>query len=300
MFVFEDIVTLDHRAIQRVIREVDNNDLMLALKVASDEVKNIIFRNMSTRMAETFKEEMEYMGPVRLRDVEEAQSRIVAVIRRLEEAGEIVIARGGEMILLSNVIKAPKLAARAGKKTIVVQRHVSDLPSSVDDRQREMEAVAAAKEEAAKLRRQAEQYYESVREQLAREKEEWQLEKERLMQEARARGYEDGYAAGREEALSEHRALIEQARRLAERANTEFYARIESTAEAMLEVALKVAERIIGAALEGDRNAFFAARAPSIAGSAPANGSGRLCASARLRNRGRTKRAAEICVSASR
>ncbi|NNU82579.1 flagellar motor switch protein FliG [Geobacillus sp. BMUD] len=95
MFVFEDIVTLDHRAIQRVIREVDNNDLMLALKVASDEVKNVIFRNMSTRMAETFKEEMEYMGPVRLRDVEEAQSRIVAVIRRLEEAGEIVIARGG-------------------------------------------------------------------------------------------------------------------------------------------------------------------------------------------------------------
>ncbi|OQP07980.1 flagellar motor switch protein FliG [Geobacillus sp. 46C-IIa] len=95
MFVFEDIVTLDNRAIQRVIREVDNNDLMLALKVASDEVKDIVFRNMSTRMAETFKEEMEYMGPVRLRDVEEAQSRIVAVIRRLEETGEIVIARGG-------------------------------------------------------------------------------------------------------------------------------------------------------------------------------------------------------------
>jgi flagellar motor switch protein FliG len=95
MFVFEDIVTLDNRAIQRVIREVDNNDLMLALKVASDEVKEIVFRNMSTRMAETFKEEMEFMGPVRLRDVEEAQSRIVSVIRRLEEAGEIVIARGG-------------------------------------------------------------------------------------------------------------------------------------------------------------------------------------------------------------
>lgn len=95
MFVFEDIVTLDNRAIQRVIREVDNNDLMLALKVASDEVKEIVFRNMSTRMAETFKEEMEYIGPIRLRDVEEAQSRIVAIIRRLEEAGEIVIARGG-------------------------------------------------------------------------------------------------------------------------------------------------------------------------------------------------------------
>lgn len=95
MFVFEDIVTLDNRAIQRVIREVDNADLLLALKVSSDEVKEVIFRNMSSRMAETFKEEMEFMGLVRLRDVEEAQSRIVAVIRRLEEAGEIVVARGG-------------------------------------------------------------------------------------------------------------------------------------------------------------------------------------------------------------
>ncbi|OLO40892.1 flagellar motor switch protein FliG [Alkalihalophilus pseudofirmus] len=95
MFVFEDIVTLDNRSIQRVIRDVENEDLQLSLKVASDEVKDIIFTNMSQRMAETFKEEMEFMGPVRLRDVEEAQSRIVAVIRRLEEAGEIVIARGG-------------------------------------------------------------------------------------------------------------------------------------------------------------------------------------------------------------
>lgn len=95
MFVFEDIVTLDNRAIQRVIRECDNEDLILALKVASEEVKEIVFKNMSTRMAETFRDEMEYMGPVRLRDVEEAQTRIVAVIRRLEEAGEIVIARGG-------------------------------------------------------------------------------------------------------------------------------------------------------------------------------------------------------------
>lgn len=95
MFVFEDIVILDNRAIQRVIREVENEDLRLALKVASDEVKEIVFKNMSQRMAETFKEEMEYMGPVRLRDVEEAQTRIVAIIRRLEDIGEIVIARGG-------------------------------------------------------------------------------------------------------------------------------------------------------------------------------------------------------------
>ncbi|MGM0840743.1 MAG: flagellar motor switch protein FliG [Bacillota bacterium] len=95
MFVFEDIVTLDGRSIQRVIRDCANEDLLLSLKVSSDEVKEVVFRNMSNRMVETLKEEMEFMGPVRLRDVEEAQSRIVAVIRRLEDSGEIIIARGG-------------------------------------------------------------------------------------------------------------------------------------------------------------------------------------------------------------
>lgn len=95
MFVFENIVGLDNRSIQRVIRDVDNNDLMLALKAASEEVRDAVFRNMSTRMAETFKEEMQYMGPVRLRDVEEAQGRIVGIIRRLEDTGEIIISRGG-------------------------------------------------------------------------------------------------------------------------------------------------------------------------------------------------------------
>ncbi|GAA4871556.1 flagellar motor switch protein FliG [Paenibacillus vulneris] len=95
MFVFEDIVNIDNRSIQRIIRDIENADLQLALKVASEEVRDAIFKNMSKRMAETFKEEMEFMGPVRLRDVEEAQTRIVATIRRLEEAGEIIIARGG-------------------------------------------------------------------------------------------------------------------------------------------------------------------------------------------------------------
>lgn len=95
MFVFEDIVTLDNRSIQRVIRECENEDLLLALKISSEEVKEIIYRNMSTRMVETIKEEMEFMGPVRLRDVEEAQSKIVGIIRRLEDAGEIIVARGG-------------------------------------------------------------------------------------------------------------------------------------------------------------------------------------------------------------
>jgi flagellar motor switch protein FliG len=95
MFVFEDIVNVDNRSIQRIIRDIENADLQLALKVASEEVREAIFKNMSKRMAETFREEMEFMGPVRLRDVEEAQTRIVATIRRLEEAGEIIIARGG-------------------------------------------------------------------------------------------------------------------------------------------------------------------------------------------------------------
>lgn len=95
MFVFEDIVALDNRAIQRIIREVENDDLRLSLKVSSEEVKDIVFNNMSERMSITFKEEMEFMGPVRLRDVEEAQTRVVSTIRRLEDVGEIVIARGG-------------------------------------------------------------------------------------------------------------------------------------------------------------------------------------------------------------
>ncbi|MBE6183863.1 flagellar motor switch protein FliG [Heyndrickxia ginsengihumi] len=95
MFVFDDIVTLDNRSIQRVIRECENEDLLLALKATTDEVKEIVFRNMSSRMAESIKEEMEYMGPVRLREVEDAQSRIVSIIRRLEETGEIIIARNG-------------------------------------------------------------------------------------------------------------------------------------------------------------------------------------------------------------
>lgn len=95
MFVFEDIVNLDNRSIQRVIRDVETQDLLLSLKVSSEEVQEVVFKNMSKRMVDTFKQDMEFMGPVRLRDVEEAQQRIVGVIRRLEESGEIVIARGG-------------------------------------------------------------------------------------------------------------------------------------------------------------------------------------------------------------
>lgn len=95
MFVFEDIVLLDDRSIQQVVREIDNNDWALALKAASDEVKERVFSNMSSRMSQMIKEDMEYMGPVRLSDIEAAQQRIVGVIRKLEESGEIIVVRGG-------------------------------------------------------------------------------------------------------------------------------------------------------------------------------------------------------------
>ena len=95
MFVFEDILLLDDRAIQRVLRDVDNNDLAVALKSANDEVQNVIFKNLSKRLAAMIKEDMDFMGPVRMKDVEEAQQKIVGVIRKLEDAGEIVISRGG-------------------------------------------------------------------------------------------------------------------------------------------------------------------------------------------------------------
>jgi flagellar motor switch protein FliG len=100
MFVFEDIIQLDDRAIQLVLREVDSKDLALALKGASEEVRNKIEKNMSKRASEILREEMEYMGPVRLRDVEEAQQRVVSIIRKLEDAGEIIARSGGDEIVI--------------------------------------------------------------------------------------------------------------------------------------------------------------------------------------------------------
>ncbi|BBE31278.1 flagellar motor switch protein FliG [Tepiditoga spiralis] len=95
MFVFEDLVKLDNRAIQRINREIDTKDLTIALKGASEELKEIIFSNMSKRAAQMIKEELEFMGPVRVKDVDEAQQRIVNIVRKLEEAGEIIIGGGG-------------------------------------------------------------------------------------------------------------------------------------------------------------------------------------------------------------
>jgi flagellar motor switch protein FliG len=96
MFVFEDVILLDDRSIQQVLKEVDQRELATVLKGSSEEVKLKIFGNMSQRAAEIVKEDMEFMGPVRVRQVEEAQQRFVAVIRRLEEAGEITITRSEE------------------------------------------------------------------------------------------------------------------------------------------------------------------------------------------------------------
>ena len=95
MFVFEDILLLDDRAIQRVLRDVDNADLGVALKAANEEVQNVIFKNLSKRLAAMIKEDMEFMGPVRMKDVEEAQQKIVNIIRKLEDSAEIIISRGG-------------------------------------------------------------------------------------------------------------------------------------------------------------------------------------------------------------
>lgn len=100
MFIFEDILTLDDNSIRRVLREIDLKDLALALKAASEEVASRIYRNLSKRAGEMLREDIEYMGPARLRDVEEAQQRIVQTIRRLDESGEIIIARGGEDTLV--------------------------------------------------------------------------------------------------------------------------------------------------------------------------------------------------------
>ncbi len=95
MFVFEDILSLDDRSVQRVLREVDNNELAVALKGSNEEVQNLIFNNLSKRLATMIKEDMEFMGPVRMKDVEEAQQKIVNIIRKLEDSAEIIISRGG-------------------------------------------------------------------------------------------------------------------------------------------------------------------------------------------------------------
>lgn len=100
MFVFEDILALDNRTIQVILRQdIDNRELAVALKLASSELQNLIFSNLSKRLAAMIKEDMDFMGPVRRTDVEEAQQKIVNIIRRLQDAGEIIISRGGDDVI---------------------------------------------------------------------------------------------------------------------------------------------------------------------------------------------------------
>ena len=97
MFIFEDIMLVNDKGIQAVLKEIESEDLALALKTASEELRDKIFRNMSERAADMIREDIEYMGPVRVSDVEAAQQKIVDVVRRLEDAGELIISgRGGE------------------------------------------------------------------------------------------------------------------------------------------------------------------------------------------------------------
>lgn len=96
MFTFEDMIHVDDAGIQRALREIESKDLAVALKGSNEDLKAKIFRNMSARAAEMIKEEIEFMGPVRMKNVEEAQQKIVAVLRRLEESGELIVSgRGG-------------------------------------------------------------------------------------------------------------------------------------------------------------------------------------------------------------
>lgn len=100
MFVFEDLIQLPDNFIQRVLKEVNSKELAMAMRGANEEVNDRIYKNMSKRAAEMLREEIEFMGPVRLREVEQAQQKIVAVIRKLDESGEIIISRSGEDVIL--------------------------------------------------------------------------------------------------------------------------------------------------------------------------------------------------------
>jgi len=101
MFVFEDILKVNDKGIQAVLKEVENSELALALKTASEDLRSKIFKNMSERAAALIREDMQYMGPVKVSDVESAQQRVVDIVRRLEETGEVVIeGKGGDAELL--------------------------------------------------------------------------------------------------------------------------------------------------------------------------------------------------------
>ncbi|REK55226.1 MAG: flagellar assembly protein FliH [Geobacillus sp.] len=163
------------------------------------------------------------------------------------------------MILLSNVIKAPFTKInRVGKKMIEIKRLDFEQPTAPDEQRENHEAaVEHAKHEAERIKREAEQYYELIRQQVQQEQEAWQTEKEQLIQSAREEGYKNGFEQGKAEALHHCRELIEQARQITETANAQFYEQINASAETILRIGIKVAERIIGEKLAENHDHFL-------------------------------------------
>jgi flagellar assembly protein FliH len=163
------------------------------------------------------------------------------------------------MILLSNVIKAPFTKTnRTAKKTIEIKRLFLEQQNVTEKQQENHEMMMEhAKYEAEQIKREAEQYYESIRQQLLKEQEAWHIEKEQLIQLAREEGYQDGFHQGKEEALHRYRELIEQARQITEKANVQFYEQINASAETILRIGMKVAERIIGEKLAENHDYFL-------------------------------------------
>ncbi|KAI7248212.1 hypothetical protein KC345_g11877, partial [Hortaea werneckii] len=223
MFVFEDIVNVDNRSIQRIIKDIDNADLQLALKVASEEVRDVIFRNMSKRMAETFREEMEYMGPVRLRDVEEAQTRIVGTIRRLEESGEIIIARGGGDDIIARQYAG--LAEEPDSEETPGEVHYQD-PAGEAAEQARKQMLKDAQEFAEGQVRNASQEAENIMESARTEAEEWWRQRreqdEHLVEAVKSEGFQQGYMEGiahAEQEMSQRLAeMMEEARNVLQEA----------------------------------------------------------------------------------
>jgi flagellar assembly protein FliH len=162
------------------------------------------------------------------------------------------------MISLSNVIKALSLQNRMGKKTIEIKHVFHEPPYETAKPPEDHEAVMEqAKREAVQIRQEAEQYYEAMRQQVLKEKEEWRIEKEQLVQLARKEGYHAGFEKGCQEALQNYDELIAKARHITELANVQFYEQINASAETILRIGMKVAERIIGEVLEKDPNYFL-------------------------------------------
>ena len=226
MFVFEDILSLDDRAIQRVLRDVDNSDLALALKGATEEVQNVILNNLSKRLAVMIKEDMEYMGPVRMKDVEEAQQKIVNIIRKLEDSAEIVIARGATFISEERIIDYNELIKLKLKNVVSVKEShsnvdadgfVNGLKADVVEQlltgsEDENEAVDSqnpddVKNQLAAAIEEANEQARSIKDEANEVLAQAHMEAGKIIEDAKRTGYEQGACNAREEYESKAEAL---------------------------------------------------------------------------------------------